>query len=135
MAEAVKLTALPTLAPLLSVRRGKQAIDFYKAAFGASVLSCVESPDEAVVAELRFGASSFWVSDESPVHGNYSPESLGGSTARMILVVDDPDAVFNLAVGAGATVVYEIADQDYGWRVGRVVDPFGHHWEICKPLS
>jgi len=135
MAEVVKLTAPPTLAPLLSVRRGKQAIEFYKAGFRASVLTYVESPDEAVVAEMRFGASSFWVADESPDHKNFSPESLGGSTARMILVVDDPDAVFDLAVGAGATIVYEVADQRYGWRVGRVVDPFGHHWEIGKPLS
>jgi PhnB protein len=131
----MKSTASSTLAPLLSVRRGKQAIDFYKAAFGALIVSYVEAPDGAVVAEMRVGASSLWVADESPEHKNFSPESLGGSTARMVLVVDDPDAVFDRAVNAGGIIVYEVADQNYGWRVGRVADPFGHHWEIGKPLN
>ncbi len=135
MADAVKSTERPTLAPLLSVRRGKQAIDFYKAAFGASVLSYVESPDGEIVAEMQIGKSGLWVADESPEHQNFSPERLGGSTARLVMVVDDPDAVFDRAITAGATVIYEVADQRYGWRVGRVVDPFGHHWEIGKPLS
>ncbi len=135
MADVVESTARPTLAPLLSVRQGKKAVDFYKAAFGATVLSYVESPDGEVVAEMRIGASSLWVADESPENKNFSPESLDGSTARMVLVVDDPDAAFNRALGAGATIVYEVADQRYGWRVGRLADPFGHHWEIGKPLS
>ena len=65
----------------------------------------------------------------------FIPESLGGSTARMILPVEDPDAVFQRAVAAGAVVVCPVSDQRYGWRVGRVVDPFGHHWEIGKPLN
>lgn len=94
----------------------------------------VESPDGEIVAELILGSSRFWVADESPQHSNFSPESLGGSTVRMILVVDDPDAVFARAVNAGASIVYEVADQHYGWRVGRMTDPFGHHWEIGKPL-
>jgi PhnB protein len=76
----------------------------------------------------------FWVSDESPEHGNYSPEALGGGTVRMTLVVDDPDAVAARAIAAGATEVHPVTD-DYGWRLGRVVDPFGHHWEIGKPLG
>lgn len=135
MAGVVESSARPSLAPLLSVRRGKQAIDFYKAAFGAIVLSYIESPDGEIVAAMRIGASSFWVADESPEHKNFSPESLGGSTARMVVVADDPDAVFARARGAGAHVVYEVADQRYGWRVGRLADPFGHHWEIGKPLA
>jgi len=135
MAKVADTTARPALAPLLSVSRGKQAVEFYKTAFGATVLTCVESPDGEVVAEMQIGASSLWVADESPEHKNFSPESLSGSTARMILVVDDPDAAFDRAVGAGATAVYPVADQRYGWRVGRVADPFGHHWEIGKPLS
>jgi uncharacterized glyoxalase superfamily protein PhnB len=61
-------------------------------------------------------------------------ETLGGSTARLVLTVDDPDAVFERAVAAGAVVVWPVADR-YGWRLGRVVDPLGHHWEIGKPLA
>ena len=124
-----------SVAPMLSVRRGAQAVEFYKAAFGAAELFKIESPDGAVVAQLAVGASDFWVADESPEHKNFSPETLGGGTTRMILTVDDPDAVFATAVAAGASEVSAVADKDYGWRVGRVVDPFGHHWEVGRPLS
>lgn len=120
---------------MLSVRNGAKAIDFYKAAFGAEEKFRVEAPDGAVVAELAIGESRFWVADESPEHLNFSPESLGGATTRMVLVIADPDAAFSRAVQAGAKSVWAVEDQPYGWRVGRVVDPFGHHWEIGKPLS
>ena len=83
-----------SVSPMLSVRRGKEAIAFYKAAFGAQELFAIESPDGAVVAQLSIGNSSFWVADESPEHQNFSPETLGGGTVRMAMVVDDPDAVF-----------------------------------------
>jgi PhnB protein len=125
----------PNLAPMLSVRRGAQAVEFYKTAFAAEELFRIESPDGAVVAQLAVGSSDFWVADESPEYKNFSPETLGGATTRMILTVDDPDAVFAKAVTAGAAEVSPVADQEYGWRVGRVVDPFGHHWEIGKPIS
>jgi len=123
-----------SIAPMLSVRRGKQAIEFYKAAFGAVELYRIESDDGAVVARLGVGKAEFWVADESPEHANFSPETLGGGTVRMVMVVEDPDASFNRAVAAGAKIVVPV-DNQYGWRLGRVVDPFGHHWEIGKPLS
>ena len=126
--------ARPSVAPMLSVRRGAQAVAFYKAAFGATELFKIEAPDGAIVAQLAVGASDFWVADESPEHKNFSPETLGGATTRMVLTVDDPDALYAQAVAAGAAEVRPVQDQDYGWRVGRVVDPFGHHWEIGKPL-
>jgi PhnB protein len=122
------------IAPMLSVRRGAQAVDFYKAAFGAAELFRLDGEDGGVVAQLSVGASQFWVADESPEHLNFSPESLGGGSVRMVMVVADPDALFARTVAAGATVVSPVADQPYGWRVGRIVDPFGHHWEIGKPL-
>jgi PhnB protein len=125
----------PSLAAMLSVRRGAKAVEFYKAAFGARELNRVEDPDGNVVAQLAIGGTDFWVADESPEHKNFSPESLGGGTVRMVMVVDDPDAAFVQAVAAGASVVSPVADYHYGWRVGRVVDPFGHHWEIGKPLK
>jgi PhnB protein len=123
------------LIPMLSVRHGAKAVEFYKAAFGAGELFRLEAPDGAVVARLALGESEFWVADESPEHKNFSPESLGGATVRMVMVVADPDAAFARAVKAGATVVVPVEDKEYGWRVGRVVDPFGHHWEIGKPLG
>ncbi|MDQ2767726.1 MAG: VOC family protein [Gemmatimonadota bacterium] len=122
------------LAPMLSVRNGARAIEFYEAAFEARVLNRIDGDDDSVVAQLAVGTSEFWVADESPEHLNFSPETLKGVTARMILTVDNPDVTFQRAVGAGAKVVHPVADQPYGWRVGRVVDPFGHHWEIGRPL-
>jgi PhnB protein len=121
-----------SVAPMLSVRHGARAVEFYKTAFGAVEVFRVEAPDGAVVSRLSVEGAEFWVSDESPAHGNFSPESLGGGTVRMILTVPDPDAMFARALAAGARQVVEMK-ADYGWRLGRVVDPFGHHWEIGRP--
>jgi PhnB protein len=123
-----------TIAPMLSVRNGARAILFYKAAFGARELFRIDAESGAVVARLSVAEAEFWVADESPEHLNFSPESLGGGSVRMVMTVEDPDAAFERAVAAGATVVWPVSDQ-YGWRLGRIVDPFGHHWEIGKPLA
>lgn len=120
--------------PTLSVRHGAAAVEFYKKAFNAEVAFCLTDPDGGVVAELSIQGVRFLVADESPEHGNFSPETLGGSTIRMGLVVSDPDAVAKQAIAAGAEEIYPVADQDYGYRLGRVKDPFGHHWEICRKL-
>lgn len=124
-----------SVAPLLAVRKGKRAIEFYKAAFGAIELFRTVSEDGAVVARLSIGESQFWLADEAPANHNFSPASLGGSTVRMVLVVDDPDAMYARAVAAGADGQFPVVDQPYGWRIGRLVDPFGHHWEIGKPIN
>ncbi|MFY9936548.1 MAG: VOC family protein [Silvibacterium sp.] len=126
-------TRKTTIAPMLSVRGGARAVDFYKAAFGATELFRIDAEDGAVVAQLSVDGAEFWLADESPEHFNFSPESLGGVTVRMILTVEDPDAAFDRAVAAGARILWPVANQ-HGWRLGRIVDPFGHHWEIGKPL-
>jgi PhnB protein len=122
-----------SIAPMLSVRNGAKAIDFYKAAFGATEAFRIDAPDGSVVARLSVEGAEFWVADESPEHHNFSPESLNGSTTRMVLTVANPDRAFDRAVSAGAKIIVPVED-NYGWRLGRVVDPFGHHWEIGKPL-
>ena len=123
-----------SIAPMLSVRGGATAVDFYQAAFGADVLFRLDD-NGAVVAQLAVDGADFWVADESPEHHNFSPATLGGGTARMVMVVEDPDAVVAQAVAAGAAEVAPVIDQPYGWRVGRIADPFGHHWEIGKPIA
>jgi PhnB protein len=90
--------------------------------------------NEDVVAQLSVGNGSFLVSDESPPHKNFSPESLGGSTVRLLLVVEDPRAVLVRAVSLGAAEIVPVAEE-HGWLLGRIEDPFGHHWEIGKPLA
>jgi PhnB protein len=119
---------------MLSVRRGAQAVEFYKAAFGAIEVFRVEDPAGAVVSRLSVEGAEFWVADESPEHANFSPETVGGGTVRMILTVPDPDGMFARAVDAGARSVVPV-ENNYGWRLGRVADPFGHHWEIGRPLG
>ena len=114
----------------LSVRDWARAVEFYKAAFGATELYRVEGGG---VAQLSADGAEFWVAEESPEHLNFSPESLGGCSVRMLLIVEDPAAVCARAVAAGATVVLPVSDA-HGWRIGRIVDPAGHHWEIARPL-
>jgi PhnB protein len=123
-----------SIAPMLSVRHGARAVDFYKAAFDAIEVFRIEDPGGSVVSRLSVEGAEFWVADESPAHHNFSPESLGGGTVRMILTVADPDAMFAKAIAAGGAQVVAMANA-YGWRLGRVLDPFGHHWEIGRPLS
>jgi PhnB protein len=122
-----------SIAPMLSVRNGARAIEFYKAAFGAVELFHHEN-EGSVVSRLSVEGAEFWLADESPEHANFSPESLGGGTVRLVMTVTDPDAAFNRALAAGATQVWPVSN-NYGWRLGRLVDPFGHHWEIGRPLS
>lgn len=121
--------------PQLSVRRGREAVEFYKRAFGAVEVYRVGGTDDHpdVVAQLVIGDAPFWVSDEAPSSANYSPESVGGGTVRMLLVVDDPFSYVERATAAGATKVYPVAEE-HGWLLGRIEDPYGHQWEIGTPL-
>jgi PhnB protein len=131
--DPVVAASLPcSIAPWLSVRNGAQAVEFYKSAFGAAEVFRLDAGG-GVVAKLSVDGAEFWLGDESPAHGNFSPESLGGGSVRMVLTVTDPDAVFARALRAGASKVVPVREE-HGWRFGRVVDPFGHHWEIGRPL-
>lgn len=123
-----------TISPWLSVRGGARAVEFYKAAFGAAEVYRVENPDGEVVARLSVDGAEFWLSDESPEFGNVSPEGISGTPVRMILIVSDPDASFNRAIAAGAKEVCSVRN-DHGWRVGRLADPFGHHWEVARKIN
>ena len=120
------------IAPWLSVADATRAVDFYRAAFGAVELERLEGEAGRVeVAQLAIGDAAFWVQRDPDA----DPAALGGrSPVRMVLTVDDPDAVFGSAVAAGATVIAPLA-RGHGWRVGRIADPAGHHWEIGKPLA
>jgi PhnB protein len=120
------------IAPWLSVRRSAEAVEFYKAAFQAIEVYRLDA--DGVIARLSIHGAEFWVGDESPEHDNFSPETLKGSSVRIILTVADPDAVFSQARAAGASEVYPVSE-GHGWRIGRVVDPYGHHWEIGRPLE
>jgi PhnB protein len=120
----------PSISPWLSVRRGSEAVRWYAAAFGATQLHHHANEAGEIVAQLSIGGAEFWVADDP----EFSPGALGGGSARMILTVDEPDALFAQAIAAGATVIASMYE-GHGWRIGRLADPFGHHWEIGRPLD
>jgi PhnB protein len=119
-----------SISPWLSVLRGAAAVEYYRAAFGASELHRHENDAGEIVAQLSVGEAVFWIADDP----RCSPETLGAGSVRMILTVDDPDAVFAQAVAAGGTVVAEMYE-GHGWRIGRLTDPAGHDWEVGKQLA
>jgi PhnB protein len=119
--------------PELWLDRAGAAVAFYEVAFGATVLHRVGEGDD-IVAQLAIGDAAFWVASAGPGLGRFSPQAIGGATSRTLLVVDDPDVVFDRAVRAGATAVAQVASE-HGWRVGRIIDPFGHEWEIGAPAG
>jgi PhnB protein len=120
--------------PTLSVSNGIAAVEFYKKAFNATELMRVADPDGAIVAELSINGARFFVADGPPESEHATPEKAASIPIRMGLIVANPDAFAASAVAAGATEVYPVADQDYGYRLGHIIDPYGHHWEICRPL-
>lgn len=122
------------LLPTLTVNNAVAAIAFYKTAFGATELMRATSPDGDTVAELAIGDARIVVADESPSQGNLGPDKPNAVSVRIGLMVADPDATAAAAIAAGAREIYAVADQDYGYRLGHIVDPFGHHWEIGRPL-
>jgi PhnB protein len=121
-----------SIQPELWVDHAGQAVAFYADAFGATVLHRVGDGEE-IVAQLAIGNAVFWVASTGPGTGRFSPKAIGGGTSRTLLVVEDPDAVLTRAVAAGAAELSPVGDE-HGWRIGRVVDPFGHEWEIGKPI-
>ena len=123
-----------SIAPWLSVSNIVKAVDFYKSAFGAAEVYKLETPDgELMVATLSVNGAEFWLSGEPPEDGNLNPDPNTKTSIRMILTVPDPDTLFTQAVQAGASEIFPVGE-DYGWRLGRLMDPFGHHWEIGRPL-
>jgi PhnB protein len=123
------------LTPMLTVKNAVAAIEFYRRAFDAVEQTRFTAPSGHVVAEMAIDGLRFFVVDENPGASNLSPKSLDGTTLRINLIVDDPDAAAAQAVRAGGSEIFPVTDQPYGLRQGRVADPDGHHWLIGKPLD
>jgi len=120
-----------TIAPWLTVRDGEEAAKFYKAAFDAVETYRLETPDGLIV-RLAVNGAEFWVSGGSENSSIAQP--VGGDSVRMILTVDRPEILFAKALKAGASEIFPVGES-HGWRLGRIVDPFGLHWEIGHQLS
>lgn len=124
---------MTSIQPELWVDRAASAVAYYQKAFGAFVLHRV-GEGEDVVAQLGIGDAAFWVASASADLGRLSPSAIGGATSRTLLVVDDPATTVRRAVAFGAAERASVGDE-HGWRIGRVVDPFGHEWEMGRPLA
>lgn len=122
------------IAPWLTVQNGYKAADFYKTAFGAVETYRLEIPGGGLVVKLSVENSEFWISSDNPENADDGAEYLGGGSVRMILTVGNPETVFTKALDAGATEVFPISEA-HGWKLGRLIDPFGLHWEIGHPLE
>jgi PhnB protein len=122
-----------SIAPWLSVKNGHTAVEFYKTAFNAIETYRLDMPDGLVV-RLSVNGAEFWVSSESGNEENSDTVMLGGNNVRMILTVPNPDELFAQAIEAGAEEIFPVGE-DHGWRLGRLCDPFGLHWEIGYELT
>jgi PhnB protein len=124
-----------SIAAWLPVSNIVSAVEFYKSAFGATEAYRLEAPDGSlVVARLSVDGAAFWLGEESQANSNPVSAAVGTGAARMILTVTNPDAVFSQALEAGASEIFPVGEE-HGWRLGRLVDPFGYHWEIGRPLN
>jgi len=130
-----------SLAPWLEISDGPRALTFYKSAFNAQETYRYDNPEGGFVVRLNAKGAEFWLSYEGPKASDAASPAksgavppLGGDNLRVILTVPDPDSTFANAIAAGATQVYAVGE-DHGWRIGRLIDPFGLHWEIGHPLD
>ena len=133
MAKAAKAVpeGFQTITPQLALDNAAQTIEWYKRAFGAEEISRSLGPDGKIMhADIRIGTSRFMVNDT--MMGSKGPKALGGSPASLWLYVNDSDASFNRAVGAGGTVHVPIEDQFWGDRGGAITDPEGYIWWVVS---
>jgi PhnB protein len=120
----------------LAVDDAKEAIEFYKRAFGATERSIMPGPNDTIGhAELQIGDSVIMLSDPFPQSPLKSPKQVGTPTASGMIYVENVDEVIQQAVDAGATITMPIEDQFWGDRYGRVEDPFGHNWQIATHVE
>jgi PhnB protein len=121
----------------MEIADGLRALTFYKSAFDALETYRYDNPEGGFVVRLNAGGAEFWLSYEGPnardAAASGDATTLGGKNLRLILTVPDPDAVFAKAIAAGGRQVYAVSEA-HSWRIGRLIDPFGLHWEIGKPL-
>jgi PhnB protein len=125
-----------SVTPYLALDDGAEAIEYYIKAFGAKERARMEAPGGKIGhAELEIGDSLVMLSDALPQFTAKSPKELGGTSASVMLYVEDVDAMVKQAVAAGGTIDIEVADQFWGDGFGSVQDPFGHLWAIATHVE
>ena len=122
-----------SIQPWLSVQNAVSAVDFYKNAFGAIETYRLETPDGLVV-KLSVNGAEFWVSGSNDGNESENKKSLQQENIRMVLIEYNPEIVFERSLQAGAKEIFPVGEE-HGWKLGRIEDPFGLHWEIGYPIS
>jgi len=126
----------PQVIPYLTVDGAAEAIEFYVLVLGAKERMRMPGPDGKIGhAELEIGRGMVMLSDEFPDMGGNSPKSVGGTPVTVMTYVDDVDAVFERALGAGATERRPLENQFYGDRSGQFEDPYGHLWYVASHIE
>jgi PhnB protein len=122
-----------TVTPMLMLKDCRQAIEFYKRAFGAQERYALPGPDGKGVihAEIRIGNSIVMMGEEEPQAPCQSAETIGGSPVSFYLYLENVDHAFRVAVDAGAEVRTPVEDMFWGDRMGTVQDPFGYSWSLA----
>ena len=125
-----------TITPNLICKDAAKAIDFYKTAFGAQEVMRMPGPDGKVMhAELKFGDSTFMLGEEMSEMGFKSPKSYNGTGSSFYCYVENVDAAWKKALGAGGKEVMPLDTMFWGDRTGRLEDPFGHHWVLAQHVK
>jgi len=123
--------------PHLTIADGRaaEAIDFYKAAFGAEELGRHAADDgkRLLHAHLKVNGGDLMLNDDFPEYSGGASAMPGG--VALHLQVLDPDGAWKRALDAGAQVLMPLADQFWGDRYGQIRDPFGHRWSIGAPVA
>jgi PhnB protein len=133
MEKAIKASDYGTVTVRLVVKDAKAALEFYKTVFGAKHLYSLTMPGGDIAhAEFKIGGTIIMISDENLQWGNKSPQTLGGSPFTLNVMVESPDATIAKAQKSGAKVISPVEDHFYGFRSGRIQDPFGHMWIVSK---
>lgn len=125
-----------SITPSIIVQGADKALEFYKQAFGAEEVFRLPMPDGRIAhAEFRIGDSTIMLSDEHPDWQALSPKTLGGSSSRLLIYLEDVDAAFQRALDAGAQSIMSPDNQFWGDRMGSVEDPFGHRWHLATHVE
>ncbi|MGV3617777.1 MAG: VOC family protein [Fimbriimonas sp.] len=125
-----------TLTPYIVVDGAAEAIEVYKKALGAELVSESKMPDGKLMnAQLRIGNSMLMLNDEFPDYGALGPAKVGGTSVTIHMYVEDVDAVWQQAIDAGFTVEMPLDNQFWGDRYGQLKDPFGHSWSLASRVE
>ncbi len=120
----------------LTIKGVAEALEFYKKALNAEVVSCLKDPAGVVMhADMKLGDTLIYVSEEYPDWKAFSPMTIGGCPSLLSIVEDNVDALFEQAIAAGAMLIQPVKDEFWGTRTGVLLDPYGYRWSISKRIE